>query len=169
MDIVGKSPVSLPLLAIGKIALFACALFPVVKLLNLDPMLYESSATEAIGLVIYALGISVVIISLIHLGKSAAVGIPERNTELKTQGMYRLTRNPVYVGSFMTCAGSCLFSIHAINFALLAIAVEVHHQIVMKEEEFLEQRFGQQWLNYKQHVPRYLMRIRQTRAPRKTD
>jgi protein-S-isoprenylcysteine O-methyltransferase Ste14 len=167
VDIVGKSPIPLPILLIGKIAVFTCALFPVVKLLNLDTMLYDSSVTLAIGLIIYALGLSIVIVSLIHLGQSAAVGIPERNTELKTHGLYRLTRNPVYVGAFTTCAGSCLFSIHIINFALFAIAIEVHHQIVMKEEEFLEKRFGQQWLNYRQHVPRYLVRIGRSKAPRK--
>jgi protein-S-isoprenylcysteine O-methyltransferase Ste14 len=169
VDIVGKSPISLPVLVIGKIALFGCAFFPVVKALNLDSMLYDSSVTRAIGLTIYVLGLSVVIVSLIHLGQSAAVGIPERNTELKTHGMYRLTRNPVYVGAFITCVGSCLIAIHIMNFALFAIAIEVHHQIVMKEEEFLEKRFGLQWLSYTQQIPRYFVRMSRSKSPPKTD
>jgi len=41
----------------------------------------------------------------------------------------------------------------------LAITIGVHHRIVKKEGEFLEKRFGQLWLDYKQRVPRYVGRI----------
>jgi protein-S-isoprenylcysteine O-methyltransferase Ste14 len=33
---------------------------------------------------------------------------------------------------------------------------------VRKEEEFLEKRFGQHWLDYKQHVPRFVRITRHT-------
>jgi protein-S-isoprenylcysteine O-methyltransferase Ste14 len=95
-----------------------------------------------------------------HLGRSVAVGLPERKTELKTHGMYRITRNPVYVGAFMMCAGSCLFSIHPLNFLLFAVAGAIHHTIIRKEEEFLIATFGKEWIEYSRRVPRYLGRVR---------
>lgn len=156
MDVIGKSPISVPAIVIGKVALFACSLFFIAKFLNIDVMLYDSTSTSISGMVLYVVGIFLVILSLIQLGQSAAVGIPERDTKLITHGLYRFTRNPIYLGAFIMCAGSCLFSIHIINFLLFAIAVGIHHQIVIKEEEFLEKRFGRRWIDYEQQVPRYV-------------
>ena len=156
MGVFGKSPIPLPFFVIGKIALFACALFFIVRRLKLDTMLYDSPCTRTVGVVLYAIGLLIVIVSLLQLGQSAAVGIPERYTELKTHGMYRLSRNPIYLGAFISCAGSCFFSIHVANFLFFAVAVVVHVWIVTKEEEFLEKRFGQQWLDYRQQVPRFM-------------
>ncbi len=164
MDWIGRSPVSVPVLVLGKSALLACSMFFIVKILNVDTMLYESPFTQAVGVLLYALGLSLVIISLVQLGRSAAVGIPERNTELKTHGLYRLTRNPIYGGAFTVCLGSCFFSIHLVNILLFAIAVGIHLRIVEKEEEFLEKRFGQRWLDYTRRVPRYLGIMKQSDA-----
>jgi protein-S-isoprenylcysteine O-methyltransferase Ste14 len=162
VDIIGKSPVPVPVLLIGKIGFAGCSLFFIVKMMNVVTMLYDSDATRVVGAGLYAVGLAMVIISLVHLGQSAAVGIPERRTELKTHGLYRFTRNPIYLGGFLMCAGSCLFSIHPLNFLFFAIAVAVHVRIVIREEEFLEKRFGQEWLDYKRRVPRYIGRIRES-------
>ena len=160
MEIIGKSPIAVPVLILGKIAMLGCWLFFVVKKLSADAMLYDSAVTQAIGVAVSVAGLFVVVLSLLHLGGSASVGIPEQKTELKTHGMYRISRNPVYVGGFLMCAGSCLFSIHLLNFLLFAITIAVHHMIVTKEEQFLEKTFGQQWLDLKERVPRYVGRIR---------
>jgi protein-S-isoprenylcysteine O-methyltransferase Ste14 len=125
---------------------------------NVGPLSNDRPGVAA-GVILYVAGISLVVMALSHLRKSAAVGLPERSTKLQTHGLYHLTRNPVYLGAFVMCAGSSLFSIHPLNILLFAIAVGVHMRIVTKEEEFLERRFGQQWLDYKQRVPRYIGRL----------
>ncbi len=160
MDIIGKSPVPVPFLIIGKLALLVCFLFFLVKAAYPDTVLYDSSATRILGIIFFASGLLFVIVSLVQLGQSAAVGFPERETDLRTTGLYRYSRNPVYVGAFMMCLGSCLYSIHLINFIACAIGVAVHMRIVQKEEEFLEKRFGTLWLDYRRRVPRYLGIIR---------
>jgi protein-S-isoprenylcysteine O-methyltransferase Ste14 len=162
MDFIGKSPISTPVLIIGKVTLFACFVFFLVKTFAIDTMLYDSILTQTVGVVLYVGGLVILIVAIVQLGQSVAVGIPERSTELKTQGLYRLTRNPIYVGAFIMCAGSCLYAIHVVNFLLFAVAIGIHHQIVTKEEQFLEKRFGQQWIEYKQRVPRYVGRMRHT-------
>ena len=160
MDLIGKSPVPVPILVIGKVAFFCCSLFFLVKMLAVDAMLFESGFTQSLGLTLYLAGFLIMIISLFQLGQSTAVGLPERETELKTHGMYRFTRNPIYLGGFVLCTGSCFFSIHPLNFLLFAITALVHHRIITREEQFLENRFGNRWLTYKQKVPRYMGRIR---------
>ena len=47
---------------------------------------------------------------------------------------------------------------------LFVLALAIHFRIVIREEEFLEQRFGQRWIEYRNRVPRYLGRVRQPGA-----
>jgi protein-S-isoprenylcysteine O-methyltransferase Ste14 len=160
MDLIGKSPISLPVLLLGKGALLVCAFFFVVRIYAVDAMLVDSAITRAVGGILYVVGLVVIVAALIQLGSSTAVGIPERQTELRTRGLYRFSRNPIYVGGFILCAGSCFFSMHPINLACFVLTVAVHARIIAKEEEFLEKRFGEQWLEYKRRVPRYLGKLR---------
>jgi protein-S-isoprenylcysteine O-methyltransferase Ste14 len=146
MDPLGKSPIPVPCLIIGKVAMASCWLFFIVKMQGMDTMLYDNVATEAIGVIMFLIGLTLVIFSFVYLGQSVSIGLPEEKTALKTNGVYRISRNPLYVGAFLMCAGSCLFAIHLVNFVLFAITLGVHHQIVLKEEQFLEKRFGQRWL-----------------------
>ena len=148
MDYIGKSSISVPVLVVGKIAFLACSGFFLVKTFAVDTMLFDSVFTQVMGVVLYVAGFSMLTVALLQLGKSTAVGLPARETELKTHGIYRLTRNPIYLGAFIICAGSCVYSIHLVNFLLFAIAMAVHIQIIAKVEEFLEKRFGQRWLEY---------------------
>jgi len=156
MDILGRSPVPWPLLVTGKLAYAGSALFFLVKIFYPESMLYDSPHTRAAGASLYLAGLAVVIAALVHLGESAAVGLPDRETKLKTRGLYRFSRNPVYLGAFTMCTGSCLWAIHPLNIILFAITVPIHLSIVNREEEFLEQRFGQEWLEYRRTVPRFI-------------
>lgn len=158
MEPIGKSPIPVSFLIIGKIALLCCWLFFLVKSLDIGTMLYDSKATQWLGIAFYGVGLLIVILSFFSLGKSVSVGLPEEETKLKTKGIYRVSRNPMYLGGFVMCVGSCVYSIHIINFMLFAITVAIHHNIVLKEEEFLEKRFGDSWLDYKKRVPRYFGR-----------
>ena len=118
-------------------------------------MHYDSHTTQWIGIALYAFGIVIVIFGFIGLGSSVSVGLPEEKTVLKTGGIYQFSRNPMYLGGFVMCFGSCVYSIHFINFILFAIAFLIHHSIVLKEEEFLEKRFGNNWIEYKKKVRQY--------------
>ncbi|HUL43457.1 MAG TPA: isoprenylcysteine carboxylmethyltransferase family protein [Bacteroidota bacterium] len=160
MDILGKSPIPIPMFIVGKLAFLACALFIFIRSIGVDSMLFESAFTRQMGLIFYVGGLIIVIAALLQLGQSAAVGIPAGNTELKTHGLYSLSRNPVYTGAFIMCIGSCLYSLHLINLFLLVLTVAIHHWIIIREEVFLEQRFGRKWNDYNQRVPRYIGRIK---------
>jgi protein-S-isoprenylcysteine O-methyltransferase Ste14 len=156
MDPIGKSPIPVPVLILGKAAMGFCLLFFAVKTQIADALLYDSVFTQILGVLLAAGGLLLVILGFVFLGRSVSVGLPGEETELKTQGIFRITRNPLYLGGFLACAGSCLYSLHIVNILLCALTVWIHHSIVLKEEKFLEERFGQRWLDYKRRVPRYL-------------
>jgi len=155
MEPIGKSPIPVTLLIMGKIALLFCWLFFLAKTTNTLTMHYDSQTTQWIGIALYALGLFIVILGFFGLGSSVSVGLPEEQTVLKTGGIYQISRNPMYLGGFLMCLGSCFYSIHIINYILFAITVAVHHSIVLKEEVFLEKRFGNNWVEYKKKVRRY--------------
>jgi len=155
MEPIGKSPIPVPLLITGKIAMLFCWLFFLVKTSNTLIMHHDRQATQWIGIAFYALGLIIVILGFFGLGSSVCVGFPEEATKFKTGGIYCFSRNPMYLGGFVMCLGSCVYSIHVINFILFAIAFAIHHSIVLKEEEFLEERFGNNWVDYKKKVRRY--------------
>jgi protein-S-isoprenylcysteine O-methyltransferase Ste14 len=164
--LIGKSPVPLPVLIVGKLAFLGSLLFCAFKWTHPEAMLFDSPWTRAIGIVLFVGGFAMVVVGTGHLGRSVAVGLPEEATELKTHGLYRFTRNPMYLGGFIMCAGSCLYSVHIVNVLMTAVAVTIHVAIVKREEAFLARRFGQQWTAYQQRVPRFirwLPRFRQHR------
>ena len=155
MDALGKSPIPVPLLITGKLAMLCCWLFFIVKIQGIE-MLYDSTSTQIIAGVIILSGVLFIVLGFICLGNSVSVGLPREKTEFRTHGIFCITRNPLYLGGFLICAASCLYSVHPLNFILFAIAYAIHHSIILKEEKFLEKTFGNQWLEYKKQVPRYL-------------
>ena len=161
MDPIGKSPIAPLVLIIGKMSMAGCLAFFLLRPHDTDMLLYDSALTRSSGALLAAAGLLFVIFGFISLGRSVSVGLPREETELRTGGVFRLTRNPLYLGGFLASAGSCLYSIHMVNICLCLLTIGIHHRIILKEEDFLEQRFGQQWLDYKRSVPRYLGLIRQ--------
>ena len=96
------------------------------------------------------------IISLINLGKSTRLGTPQESTEFKTNGLYKISRNPMYVGFNMLSLSAILFTHNFIVIFLGVYSIYVYHLIILGEEKFLESRFSEQYLEYKKNVRRYL-------------
>jgi protein-S-isoprenylcysteine O-methyltransferase Ste14 len=76
---------------------------------------------------------------------------------LVTTGLYRYSRNPGYILGVALCAGIGLISNNPWVFLTLAGAIAViHFAVVLQEEEVLENRFGEDYLDYKRRVRRWL-------------
>lgn len=81
----------------------------------------------------------------------------EETTVLVTEGPYRFTRNPVYLGLAISYAGAALFANSAWALALLAPAmlyIDVFQ--VRREERYLLARFGEEYVRYTKRVRRWL-------------
>ncbi len=159
MDPLGKSPIPLLNLIVGKVAMVWSIAIPFVDGINFGAPLFANALAQTVGIVVYAWGTVVIVLAFVFLGNSVSVGLPREDTELKTDGVYRISRNPMYLGVYTMCAGSCLSVPGVLNLVLIGLTVGIHHQIVLKEERFLEERFGLRWLEYRQRVPRYLRRV----------
>ncbi|MCA1662973.1 MAG: isoprenylcysteine carboxylmethyltransferase family protein, partial [Myxococcales bacterium] len=78
-------------------------------------------------------------------------------TVLVAQGAYRFTRNPMYVGmmTLQVGIGVMLGNLWVVVLAAFALVV-VHYGVVLPEEAYLDEKFGESYRQYKQKVRRYL-------------
>ena len=72
-------------------------------------------------------------------------------------GPFRLTRNPLFVGLLLLYSGVCLVAGTPWPLLFLPVVVALLHRIViLPEERFLEDRFGNKYRDYKGRVRRWL-------------
>ena len=99
------------------------------------------------------------LISVIYMKDSWRAGIPEKDkTKLVTDGIYKFSRNPAFVGFDFMYTGVLLmfFNIGTLLFSLFSI-VMLHLQI-LQEEKYMAKTFGEEYLEYKKKVFRYIGR-----------
>jgi protein-S-isoprenylcysteine O-methyltransferase Ste14 len=108
------------------------------------------------GTILLILGAILFIPAVLQLGSSLRYGIPEEGTKLKTNGIFRLSRNPLYVGMFTICVGSVLYFPDIANLAFCIYTFYFHFKIIKGEEAFLAGRFGDQWKEYTSKVRRLI-------------
>jgi protein-S-isoprenylcysteine O-methyltransferase Ste14 len=101
------------------------------------------------------LGLILIILSLIHLGRSTRLGLPTEKTALKTNGLYRFSRNPMYLGFDLLTLGSILYLANWLIFFAGIYSIVIYHFIILGEEKFLAQRFGSDYAAYQDKVRRY--------------
>ena len=80
----------------------------------------------------------------------------KRADRLVTEGAFRFRRNPIYMGEVLAFLGLAEVT-HNIWFAILApvLAVALYALAIRPEEQHLEARFGQDYLDYKERTRRW--------------
>lgn len=112
------------------------------------------------GALVAALGVAVFLCAMVHMGESWRAGVSRTDkTRLVTGGIYRISRNPAFLGFDLVYLGILLMFFSWPLFALSALAgLMLHLQIVNVEEDFLVVTFGDAYLDYRKRVNRYLGR-----------
>jgi len=104
----------------------------------------------------FVAGIAFVVLSSINLGKSTRLGLPGEDTVLKTGGIYKFSRNPMYVGFNCFTLSSMLYTSNPFVDIAGIYSIVIYHFIIRGEEKFLLERFGAAYIEYKSRVRRYL-------------
>ena len=74
-----------------------------------------------------------------------------------TDGPYRLSRNPAYLGMTLTYMGIAVLSNSPVALVPLPIAVAVVDRgVIAREERYLERKFGAPYVEYKHRVRRWI-------------
>ena len=78
-------------------------------------------------------------------------------TALVVTGLYRWSRNPMYVAVVLILSGWAVgFRSWPLALYAIAMLVAFHLRVVLHEEPWLARSFGAAWMQYRQRVPRWL-------------
>lgn len=111
------------------------------------------------------LGASLVVVAIglfsYSVAKFRAAGTPvparKPTTVIVRTGPYRFSRNPIYLAFSLLQLGIAIWANSLWLLATLVGAVAlIHYVVIQREEQYLERRFGAQYLDYKASVRRWL-------------
>jgi protein-S-isoprenylcysteine O-methyltransferase Ste14 len=118
---------------------------------------FRSTAVAWVGVALCVGGVLVLVASLVSFGNSFRVGIDaDQPGRLVTTGIFAVSRNPIYVGFFGFLLGEFLAFPTWTPLIALAVATVLFHRQVLREEGFMRQRYGQEYVEYCGRVRRYL-------------
>ena len=110
------------------------------------------------GAVVAAAGLVLIAVSLGLFRRFRTRPEPWRPAEaLIRTGIYRLSRNPMYLGMALMCLGIAMFFESVAAFLLLAAAlVAIDRYVIAREEAYLARRFGTDYEAYRAKVRRWI-------------
>ena len=116
----------------------------------------SAPSVRAIGIALGIMGVLSFALATITMQDSWRVGIPEEKIVLVTNGIYKWSRNPTFVGFDLLYLSICLlyFNIPLLMVSLWA-SIMLHLQI-LQEETHMENMFGEEYVQYKKETKRYL-------------
>lgn len=120
------------------------------------------------GSFLVLLGSIIRVICLGYLGVKSRDEIPNI-ANLITAGPYKYSRNPVYIANTIIATGFVITAFGGYGIilntivSLITVIIYVSFYnffVIPSEEKFLEEKFGQEYLEYKQSVPRWLINLK---------
>ena len=116
---------------------------------------------------LWQFGLPIILLILVYmLGKNAApqfskkgttLGVSTPTTAIVTEGAYRYSRNPIYLGMALLhlAIGILIDSLWVMAFVIPAMIV-MTYGVIVREEAYLTRKFGDAYLDYKSKVRRWI-------------
>jgi protein-S-isoprenylcysteine O-methyltransferase Ste14 len=78
-------------------------------------------------------------------------------TAIIDDGIYGISRNPIYLAMILIYFGiSFLFNLFWFLPPIILVLAVMHYGVILREEKYLERKFGDEYLNYKNRVGRWI-------------
>lgn len=130
------------------------------------PYVPDSALLCVVSVLLVVCGLALSIYSIVYMrvvGKGNpfdAYGheVAPRTKNLMTDGPYRLCRNPMLVGIYIYDVGGLIWLWSLLPLLIVLAEVILLTLQVRSEEQRLEKDFGQEYLDYKKRVGRYVFR-----------
>ena len=141
-------PVYLLLFILGQMAIHRY--WPLAQLFD-GPIRYA-------GLILLALGVLFAGWGVRAFGRAdTAIRPLEESTAMVTHGLYRFTRNPMYLGMIQVLMGVCVLLGSLSPWLLIpGFILIIRNVFILREEAMMERIFGEQYRNYRSSVRRWV-------------
>ncbi len=110
------------------------------------------------GLLMFAVGIGFAVGGFVTQKRAGTDPLPfNPSTRIVAHGIYRFTRNPMYLGFALSTFGLAILCDS--EWMLLAVPIGlilIDQLVISREERYLERKFGEEYLNYKRQVRRWI-------------
>jgi len=115
---------------------------------------------EILALAISLIGLFVRIYTVGHTPKNTSgrnTGEGQIADTLNTSGMYSIVRHPLYLGNFLMWFGPAMLTGHLWFIIAFILFYWVYYERIMyAEEQFLRNKFGDEYLEWSKNVPAFL-------------
>jgi protein-S-isoprenylcysteine O-methyltransferase Ste14 len=153
----GEFPIRPALFVAGKLSMGVSWGFLFVHAAGMRLSLFAiPEALQYVSAVLLLLGIAFIIPAFLRLGSDSRFCVSSDSGELRTTGIYGVSRNPMYVGFYVVTLASLVSVPHPVNVGCGLAGMLVHHRIVLAEERFLLKEHGAPYKAYRRRVRRYL-------------
>ena len=157
-------PISLP----GKLSKNACLIFPLrvkerksmagfMSLLFIVAIVYPLFLTMQFGTLLFYIGLAVYVVSGIATVITFLNYFSTPLDQPIRKGMYKISRNPIYVFASLMIAGIALMCHSVIMGVIVILHFILQHFIILEEEKFCLEKYGEGYKEFKERVPRYLL------------
>lgn len=102
-----------------------------------------------VGMAVFLLGSIVLTVSMVNFAAPSDSG-------MNRGGLYRLSRNPMYVAYFLYFMGCTLLTQSLLLLVFILVFQISAHWIILAEERWCIQSFGEEYISYMNRVRRYL-------------
>lgn len=153
----GEAPINRTLFYLSKYSILALWGAMVLQSWGIEISFVEiPPALRFIALLFWVSGFAFMYAGRFTMRDSFRLGTPKEDTTLKTDGLFSISRNPMYVGMYLTLAASSLYTINPLVILAALFVIAIHHGIVRAEEKHLGNVFGRQYSEYCNRVRQYI-------------
>ena len=117
----------------------------------------ENPTTQLVGILLLILSLGWTVLAQIQMGNSWRIGIDEKKeTALVQSGLFRLSRNPIFLGMQITLLGFFLAVPNALTLLIFVLGFVLIQIQVRLEEEFLGKIHGAEYEEFRRRVRRWV-------------
>ena len=142
---------------------------PPILVIILTSLVYFSSTKleliylpyrQIVSVVILIIGLIVIVSPVVDFIKSKTTVNPvkfKNVNRLVTTGIYRYSRNPMYLGMILIIISTTIYYLNFLSvFSPLIFYIWINKFQINREEIFLEDKFGSEYLKYKSKTRRWI-------------
>lgn len=117
-----------------------------------------SSLLKPIGYCIVAIALLIIIIAALGFFRAKTHIEPWKpTTSIISNGIYAHSRNPIYLGFCIACVGiGLILNSYWVILSFIPLAGLLYYLVIRLEEKYLQNKFGEEYLTYRQTVRRWL-------------